>query len=409
MKILIVTQLFDPENAIKGLGFTKALVDKGHELVVLTTFPSYPGGKIYPGFKMSLIKIEKYEGIKVVRLPCYISHDTSIIKRFLNYGTFGLSTLIYGLFFVGRTNIIYAYHPALVAGYCSWILGIFKSAPFIYDVQDLWPDALTDSGILNNSRAVGFIGKLANFLYTKSTRIVVLSEGYKRLLMERGVPAEKITHVYNWCDESRMKAIHKAPESHQIDSSYFNILYAGNFGAAQGLSSILDAAKVTFKINKKIRFLLLGDGVEYTQLVNKISNEGIINVIILPKVSVDFVGSISRQADALLIHLKESPVYSVTIPSKTQACMALGMPILMAVNGEAADLVRRAGAGVFAKPCDANKIAAAAVYLAEMQPAERQAMGIRARAYYVENLAMSIGVEKTNTMLNEIFTGHCDV
>jgi colanic acid biosynthesis glycosyl transferase WcaI len=399
-QILLITQLFDPENAIKGLSFAKMLVKKGYEVEVLTAFPSYPGGKIYPAFNQKLRQVEFHDGVKIVRLPSYISHDSSILKRMLNYGSFGFSCLMHGIFFSKRPHLIYAYHPAIVAGLVAWILGVVKRAPFVYDVQDLWPDALTDSGTLKIGNISKSIGKVADFIYRKSAHVIVLSDGYRKILMNRGVAGDKITRIYNWCDESRVKTNLQVASAKLFDTARFNILYAGNFGAAQGLTYVLDAAKIVQQTSTQIQFILMGDGIESQMLITKVQDEALRNVIFLPRLPIDQVGEVVKQADALLIHLKSSPAYEVTIPSKTQSSLALGKPILMATSGEAADLVSRAHAGVFSKPCDAANIASAAIELSNKSDQELDRMGKNAARFYEENLSMAYGVAALDAVLN---------
>ena len=402
MRILLITQLFDPENAIKGLSFVKALVQMGYEVEVLTTFPSYPGGKIYAGFNQKLRHVEYHNGIKVVRLPSYISHNSSILKRMLNYGSFGFCCLIHGLFFSARPSLIYAYHPAIVAGMVAWIIGAVKRTPFVYDVQDLWPDALTDSGTLNVGRISKSIGKIADFIYRQSAHVIVLSDGYRKILMGRGVPGDKVTRIYNWCDESRVTPGFEVTQSNRLDANRFNILYAGNFGAAQGLAHVLDAAKIVQQTSPHIQFILMGDGIEAQILKEKARKEQLNNVIFLPRLPIDQVGQLARQADALLIHLKSSPVYEVTIPSKTQFSLALGKPILMATSGEAENLVRNAFAGVFSNSCDAANIASAAIELSNKSAKELGAMGENASCFYHKHLSMACGVAALDAVISHI-------
>jgi colanic acid biosynthesis glycosyl transferase WcaI len=402
MRILLITQLFDPENAIKGLSFVKALAQKGYEVEVLTTFPSYPGGKLYAGFRQKIYQIEYYHGVKVVRLASYISHDSSILKRLLNYSSFGISCLLYGMFFSNRPRIIYAYHPAIVAGLAAWVIGAVKRVPFIYDVQDLWPDALTDSGTLKVGKISRSIGRVADFIYRKSAHVIVLSDGYRKILMDRGVSEDKITRIYNWCDESRVLPNPEATSANIFDDKRFNILYAGNFGAAQGLIYVLDAAKITQQTSSHIQFILMGDGIEVQVLKSKVIDEKLENVCFIPRIPIDKIGEVAKHADALLIHLKASPAYEVTIPSKTQSSLALGKPILMATGGEAAALVRQACAGVFSKPCNAATIASAAIELANKSEAELSVMGANASRFYKENLSMANGVTALDAVLNRI-------
>lgn len=405
-RILLITQLFDPEYAIKGLAFAKELVRKGYEIEVLTAFPSYPGGKIYSGFRQKLRQIEYYEGIKVVRLPSYVSHDASIFKRMLNYGSFGFACLMHGLFFSKRADITYAYHPAIVAGLVAWVLGVVKRTPFIYDVQDLWPDALTDSGALSEGRLSQALGRIARFVYRRSAHVIAISNGYRQILIQREVPSEKVTCLYNWCDESRLTVAAKLPTGYQFDPGKFNVLYAGNFGAAQGLTHVLDAAKIVQRSAPNVQFILMGEGVESEALMNKAQDNELTNVSFFSKLPIDQLSSVAGQAGALLIHLKSSPAYDVTIPSKTQSSMLIGRPILMAVGGEAAEIIRNAKAGICCNPCDPGDIARAVIQLSEHSSDELAEMGRSAARFYAENMSMAQGIASLDRVFRTIGEGN---
>lgn len=403
MRILFISQLFDPENSIKGLEFAIRLQALGHEVEIVTTFPSYPGGKVYAGYQQRLKQVEMVDGIRVVRLPTFISHGTSAAKRMLSYASFGAVASLYGLLSSRRPDVIYAYYPPVIVGLTAVLLGKFRRVPFVYDVQDLWPEALVATGnVKADSAIVRWINRLCGLVYRQADRIVVLSEGYKQALIDKQVPTGKIKRIFNWCDESRMDA-NSMPRPNELDPTCFNILYAGNLGAAQALEHVVEAASLLAQLgNRRVRFVFLGAGVAAPALKKQASELGLHNVQFLPRVTVDQVGAYLAAADALLVHLANDPVFDITIPQKTQAYMLAGRPILMAVGGEAGDIVRNAGAGVVVQPCQPEQLAQAAIVLSELAHEELQAMATRGRQYYLEKMSMQNGVDSVNALLNAV-------
>ncbi|TOF61791.1 glycosyltransferase WbuB, partial [Vibrio parahaemolyticus] len=126
MKILLLTQWFEPEPTFKGLLFAQELRRQGHEVEILTGFPNYPGGKVYDGYKILPYQKEILDGFTIHRAPLYPSHDSSAIKRILNYLSFSVSSTIIGLLKVRSVDVIYSYHPPLTTSISAALLGIFK-------------------------------------------------------------------------------------------------------------------------------------------------------------------------------------------------------------------------------------------------------------------------------------------
>lgn len=396
VRVQLITQLFDPENAIKGLSFVQELARLGHEVEVVTTYPSYPGGKIYPGYRMHLIQVETVEGVRVVRLPSYVAHGRSAIKRLLSYASFSAAAFFYSLFVGRKPDVIYSYFPPMVGGIACAILGAIQRRPFIYDVQDLWPEALVATGMLRNEWGVKFIESCVGWVYKRASAVVVLSEGYKRTLVAKGVPESKIHRIYNWCDESRLK------RSDQLEgsASSFDIVYAGNLGAAQALDSVIQAAQLLQQAGERsIRFVFIGDGIEGERLKQQAVFLGLDNVEFRGSVSPEAIGAELSKADALLVHLADDPVFAITVPSKTQAYMAMGKPILMAVAGESAEIIQKAGAGMIARPCTPESIADTALQMARSTPEQLEVFGAAAENYYRENMSQKNGVEHVSRIL----------
>lgn len=396
MRILLITQLFDPENAIKGLSFAKKLVSLGHEVEVVTTFPSYPGGKIFAGYKMQWRQIEYIDGVRIVRLPSYISHGHTALKRLASYTSFSLAALFYSVVGAKRSDIIYSYYPPMVGGVTGVLISKLKRSALIYDVQDLWPEALVAAGISEKSMGFKVIEKIMNWIYHRSTAIIVQSNGYKQALMKKGIFADKIHRVYNWCDESRMKVAEVSNYSNDNKrNSNFDILYAGNMGAAQALHFVIQAAEKLQQIERQdIRFIFLGNGIELENLKKQAASLKLSNVIFRDHVAPELVSAELQAADALLVHLASNPVFDITVPSKTQAYLAAGKPILMAVAGESAEIIKLASAGIVALPCNPADIAAGAISMAGSSADQLLSFATSARKYYLDNMSQMNGVEQ---------------
>lgn len=401
-RILLLTQWFDPEPTFKGLVFARELVRQGFEVEVLTGFPNYPGGKVYPGYRIKWLQREVIDGVQVTRVPLYPDHGQSAIKRVLNYTSFAASSLFYGLFMARRADVIYAYHPPLTVGVTASLLRLLRRIPVVYDIQDMWPESLRASGMLNNERILGIVEKVCQWVYKHVDHIVVLSPGFKKLLMSRGVKSEKIDVIYNWCDEASIKTENKTSKSNILDKNYFNILFAGNMGKGQALVSVLDAAEILKDQENNIRFVLLGSGVETENLKNTATVKKLSNIVFLPRVPMAEVGKILDEADALLVHLKDDPLFKITIPSKTQAYMASGKPILMAVPGDAADLIEQAACGINADSENPESIAKAAKHLSELSPKDLKSMGENAKIFYRGNLSMKSGTQKFSKIFKRL-------
>lgn len=403
MRILLLTQWFDPEPTFKGLMFAEGLKAQGHDVEVITGFPNYPGGKIYSGYKLKLYQKEVIRGVTIHRVWLYPSHDGSARKRIFNYLSFCISSCIAGLFFIKRFDLVYVYHPPMTVGLSAAVIGLFRRVPFVYDIQDLWPDTLKSTGMLNNDRILGVVGKLCTWIYTRAEKIIVLSPGFKKMLLSRGVEESKIEVIYNWCDEVALSNVIdlKFPEL----KGRFNILFAGNMGKAQALDAVLVAAEKVMQQSSKIQFVFVGSGIEEERLKKIVSERGISNVVFLPRMPMNQVGSLMSQCDALLVHLKKDPLFEITVPSKTQAYMAVGKPILMAVDGDAADLVNMSRSGVCVKSEDVEGLVAASLSLASLSSNDLEQLGINAKKYYYEHLSFQKGVEKFSRVFDETVTG----
>lgn len=404
MRILMLTQWFDPEPTFKGLAFAKELMRLGHEVEVLTGFPNYPGGKLYDGYKVRLLQRENIDGISVLRVPLYPSHDGSALRRIANYASFAFSAAFMGALLVKPADVMYVYHPPATVGFAASIISMVRRIPFVYDIQDLWPDTLAATGMLNNPGILRLVERGCRFIYRQASKIVVLSPGFKEMLVSRGVISEKIEVIYNWCDE---KNIQRDSDDDGLSEKLglakkFNIVFAGTMGKAQALDAVLDAAKIIDCSQQKVQFVFVGGGIDVERLKQRSVDMGLHNILFLPRMPMQDIGSVLTRADVLLVHLRDDPLFKITLPSKTQAYMAAGRPILMAVRGDAARLVENAEAGLACIPEDSQSIAAAVERFCRMSRQELDDMGECGRKYYEAELSLPVGVKKFELVFKSI-------
>ncbi|MHB8868332.1 MAG: glycosyltransferase family 4 protein [Thermoleophilia bacterium] len=389
-----MTQLFDPEPShLKGLNFARRLVQLGHSVRVITCFPNYPGGSIYPGYEQKVWSREVVDGVEIIRLPLYPSHDRSGYRRALCYGTFAVSAST-AMTLLADADVVHVYQGPASLGLPALVAQAFRKVPFVYDIQDLWPDSLETSGMLTNPAALRAVGHWCSYVYSKAARIVVLCPGMKRELVARGVADAKIDVVYNWADDSLLGS----PErdlSLARDlgvEGRFVIMFAGTMGRMQGLGALLDAAAVVEPRDSRICFLLVGGGVEAGALQREAYARGLSNVKFLGRQPPEMMPRLYSVADAAFVQLTRTDLARITIPQKLQAYMAAGKPILAALEGDGARLVEQAGAGIVCSPEDSERIADCAVRLVALEKGELRRLGGSGRRFYEDRLAVERGV-----------------
>ena len=397
MRILYLTQWFTPEpSLVKGLAFVGALQAAGHEVTVVTGLPNYPGGKLYPGYRLRPIQSEMMDGIKVVRLPLYPSHDRSSFRRSLTFLSFFASAFLYCLLRRARFDVAYVYHPPITVGLAAALAGIVRDLRVVLDVQDLWPDTVGTSGFRGANRLVPLLRLACGFVYGRAAAIVVQSAGMRRALIERGVPATKITTIHNWADVAD-----PSPElaNSAEPAAKFTVVYGGNFGTAQALGRLVEAGAIIEKTRSDIEILLYGSGTEERGLRKQAQEVGVTAVRFHDRLPQDAIIDVFKRADALLVHLADDPLFEITIPSKTQFYLAMGRPIVAGVSGEVARLLEQSGAALVVPPCNAEALARAICDMADMPIEQRKAMGLNGTRFYLERLSFHSAIARTLDVL----------
>jgi colanic acid biosynthesis glycosyl transferase WcaI len=405
MRILCLTQWFSPEpESSRGLSFAKWLQKRGHDVTVLTGFPNYPGGRLYPGYRLRLRQWDEVEGVRVLRVPLYPNHDRSAFKRSLNYLSFAASATTIGLPSIGQVDVIYAMATPPTVGLPPLFQKMYRGVPYLFNVTDIYPEAAADSGMLNGSHSKwlfdSLLQSLCRLVYGRATFVTAISNGYKEILVERGLSKERVHAVYNWVNEDLFQPLPRDPDVVRrlgIDGR-FNFVYAGNFGPFQDLHTLIRAAALLRHI-PDIQLVLIGTGQLEGEVRAHAAELGLRNVRFIGRLSQREMPGVCNAADVLLIHLIDRPFLRATIPSKTQESLASERPVLMASLGESADIVREAGAGVTCEPENENALAGCMEMLYRARSTEREGMAKRGRKFYLDRMSQEVGARKIEALL----------
>jgi len=380
VKLLILTQWYPPEPAELLQELATTLQARGHSVTVLTGFPNYPTGRLYPGYKMALWRRETLAGVPMVRVPLFPSHNRSGLGRAANYLSFALASSVLGPLLLQRPDVMFVYHPPLTVGIPAWILSRFWHRPFVYQIQDMWPETLRATGMLRNEWILAWIGRFAQWVYGQADRVCVISPGFRENLLAKGVPGAKISVIPNWVDLEPFAV--PAPDINQGRrlglSGRFNVMFAGNMGEAQALETVIEAAALLQDL-PLVQFVLVGDGIALPGLQQAVAARSLTNVRFLGRHPAQDMPGIYALADVLLVHLKDDPLFRITIPHKTLTYLATGKPILAAVAGDTARLVVSTGAGIDCPPGNPLELARAVRQLHGLSQADRQQMGKQGR------------------------------
>lgn len=407
--LVFVTITFHPEpGAMRGLPLAARLVrDAGYDVSVVTAIPWYPLGRYYDGYRLHLWRWEEIDGVRVLRLPIYPSHDRSALRRVLTYLSFMASAFVLAPLLVRRGDAIYHVDNLPTTGLVTCALRALWGAPIVQHIGDLWPDSVLASGMVRGRvarAAERTLHGVQRFIYQRDRVITVLSPGFRRILIDRGVPAAKLLVLPNWADEDVY-----APEP--ADPAYaerlgtagkFTVVYAGNVGPMQALDVVARAAG-HLRDRPDVQFLIVGDGPSLPALREAVREAGLEGVVrLLGRRPVAEMAQLNAVADALLVHLKDEPFLHATVPSKLQVGLLSGRPILLGARGDAADIMRASAGGRVFEPDSGESLAGAVRDLADLGPAGRAAMGARGRAYYDAHLSMRAGVATMAALFDDL-------
>jgi len=395
VKILYVSQYFPPEMgapAARAAELSRHWARMGHEVTVLTGFPNHPTGVVPEDWRSRLDGMhytETVNGVRVVRTWLWPLPNRKAHERIRNYASFCISAAVSGLA-LPKPEVVIATSPQLLVALSGWWLAWWKRVPFVFEVRDLWPESLAAVGAGSEGTLLHrTLGAVAGFLYLRADRIVVVTPAFKdHLIRYWNVPAAKISVVENGVETDLFRLDPAAMEVRkQLKvEDRFLICYIGTMGNAHGLEIVIAAAEELQTALPRALFLLIGEGAEKERIVELAAGRRLTNIEFLDQQPRERIPAYISAADLCLVMLKKTELFKTVIPTKLLEYMACERPVIVAVDGQARQIVEEAGAGVFVEPENSKELVRAILNLAK-DPEHRRKMGTNGRQYIVNKLS----------------------
>lgn len=357
MHILFLSHYFPPEvnaPATRTFEHCRQWVRDGHQVTVVTCAPNCPTGVVFSGYRNAWKSVETIEGIRVVRVWSLVSANEGFLRRILNFVSYML-TAVWQALWIRKVDVVVATSPQFFCGWAGVLVHWLKRTPFVLEIRDIWPESIVTVGAMRRSLAIRILEKLERWMYAAAGHIVTVGDGYRDKLLERGVPEAKITVVPNGVDTN---AWQPRPMNADLRRQWngegkFVCSYIGTVGLAHGLQVVLKAAKTLKEAGRdEVTFWILGDGAQRAELEAEAKSLDLDNVVFTGLVPKAQVAEALASSDASLVHLKGTELFGTVVPSKIFETMAMNVPIIMGVVGQARNIVLRANAGVPMTPDD---------------------------------------------------------
>lgn len=403
MRILVVSHYFWPEN-FRLNDLVAEWVARGHAVTVLTGLPNYPDGAVFADFRRDPARFSEFKGAEIVRVPMIV-RGRSRLQLLMNYVTSALSAALIGSWKLrGRQfDAIFAYEPSpITVGIPAVLFRATKRAPLTFWVLDLWPDVLQALRIVRSRALLKAVGRLVAFIYNRCDLILAQSQSFIPEIARYCRARERIAYFPSWAESVfEAKNVEPAPEVPRVPGS-FDVMFAGNIGESQDFPAILAAAE-HLKEQGHIRWLIVGDGRMAGWVHSEIIRRGLQDrVLMLGRFPVERMPSFYAHADALLVSLKDEPIFAMTIPAKVQSYLAAGIPLIAMLNGEGARVVERARCGFTCPAGDPQALAAAIMRLQSLTAEQRAEMGANALAISANEFDRTRLISQLETWLEQL-------
>ncbi len=405
MNIGIVSQWWPPEPASYiPHDLANDLTARGHSVRVLTGFPNYPDGVIYPGYRQRWNERSHRDGVTVQRMPLYASHDASPPRRAANYLSFAATSSAAALRYFADVDVIYTYLTPATAAVAGTILKTLRRIPSVIHVQDLWPETVTGSAMVPEGRVGRTVDAMLHAvmrqLYRWTTSIAVIAPTMRDLVIRRGAKADNVRVVLNWADETLFRPV-EATDQARREIGYRDrctIMYAGTIGPLQNIEASVRAAAAS---QDAMDLVLVGSGIAQDAAQTLTAELGATNIRFRGRRPAADMPVLYAAADYQLVTLRNLPIFHGTIPSKLQAALSCGSPVVTSVPGDCAQIVEEHGIGLACAPDDWRGLAERFQHAAKLSRAEHNEMALRARETYDSRMSRRAGVDQIEDMLIE--------
>ena len=407
MRILYLSQYFPPEvgaTQTRAYEMAQGLLRAGHHVTMLAEVPNHPEGVIRPDYRGKFWARESFDGIDVIRVWVKTAPVKTFKTRMLFYLSYMLNALLAGLLLArGRYDDIYATSPPLFVGAAALALSYLRRTPLVFEVRDLWPESAVALGELRNPRFIRWATRLEEACYRRARRIVVVTEGMRARLLERGIPAVKLALIPNGANTELFQPQPAAGQQLRADlglEGVFLIVYAGIHGIAQGLETALYAAD-RLRANPRIHFLFIGEGPCKADLLALKAQLDLPNVTLLEAQPREAIPAYLSAADVALAPLRRVELFKSALPSKMFDAWACACPVVMSIDGEARTVLERAQGGRFFPPEDVAALVNAIEDLAA-DPTACRRMGENGRQFVAAHYSRQAQARALVTLLENL-------
>ena len=360
MNILFLTDNFYPETnapAKRTLEHCKEWSSQGHNITIITGAPNFPKGKVFDGYKNKIYQSELINNLNVKRVWTFITANEGFLLRILDYISFMISSFFCGIF-TRKHDVIIATSPQFFTLLSAYFISLIRRTPLVLEIRDLWPESIVAVGAMKESSwTIKVLHRLAIFLYSRAKMVVCVTKSFKNELIKKGIDTNKIFVVENGFNLDNSitpnKSIKEVEKQYNFKETDFTVSFTGTVGMAHGLDIILKSAKT---IDKKVKFLIIGDGASKSQLLDRAQKQKLNNINFISNISWQEIVNLNQAIDMHLVHLIDNPEFRKVIPSKIFESMALRKPIIMGVLGESRDIVVKAGCGININPEDHKEL-----------------------------------------------------
>lgn len=403
--ILIISRYYPPEIGVAGVCVSETairLVKLGHQVTVLSTVPNYPTGVVPQEYRGHIIQSEVLDGVRVVRVWCYITPNEGFFRRILAQLSFGCLAPFLGWKEAGHPDIIIVGSPPLFNVIAGRMLAWLKRCPLIFMVADIWPESAIQLGVLRNRVLIRFSEWLEWSTYQKANLVWAVTEGMRNTLIKRGLPPDRVFLLTNGVDCSKFRPLSKAMARAELGwDDRYTVLYAGGHGISHGLPVILDVAEQMLN-QAGIRFVLAGEGSEKASLIEMAQKRQLKNITFLDAQPHHQMPLLFAAADVSLVHARKVPLFRGMLPIKMYEAMASARPIVLTLDGEARQVAEQdAKAAIYADPEHASAIVLAINYLFD-HPETAEELGKCGRVYVEEHFDYDQLIIELEVQINKL-------
>lgn len=400
MKIGILSYHFPPEPAFIPGSLAEELAARGHEVRVLTGFPDYPGGHVYPGWRQRWRHQTHSERLTVRRVPRYAGGDGSAKARMASWLSFAGSVALTGRRYLGDVDALYVFQLPAVTFAAAGLLRLLGRVPTVLHVQDVWPEEEPDRAG-EARRWSGRLDATLRRIYQEAGAVAVTAPSMRDLVVAGGADPDRVRVVLNWTDERIFRPTEPSRAARRLirRDDRCVVMHAGTIGVRQGLETAVRAAAT---LDDRMDLVLVGSGAEERRVRGLAAELGAGNVRFVDRRSPLDMPELYAAADYQLVMLRDLPELRGMVPGKLQAALSCAAPVVASAGGDTVALVERARAGLSCPPEDWAALADRFWLASAIPPPARVDMGRRGRDAYLREMSLRAGVDRIERLLHEV-------